>query len=260
MVINDVYEERAIFLAAICGQTYTQFTNTDGSFVVPLHYSVNYTFQMKSVANIWERFGFIIESPKEIIIAFRGTSSTSDWISDIIASQTKFKYSKGDCYTHRGFTNIYSSGRSGIISALAELSPNKALYITGHSLGAALSTLCAFDIVANTVYSSPKLFTYGSPRVGDPAFAKAFSKYVQNSYRIANPYDVVTHTPPSIYKQPKRDEKFYYSHVRTFESLPFQNGAIDLNHAIDSYFATLSQLKPIFAQRLCSSNPGFCPS
>lgn len=256
--IND-QEQLAIFLAAICGQTYAQFTNTDGSFVVPLNYSVSDTIQAKSISNEWERFGFILESPQEIIIAFRGTSSTTDWISDIIASQKSFKYIKEDCLTHRGFTDIYSSARIGIISALSKLSPDKTLYITGHSLGGALATLCAIDIAANTVYVSPNLFTYGSPRVGDPAFTKAFTKYVQKSCRIANPFDVVTHAPPFIYKLPKREKKYYYNHVQTFSSLSFQNGSVGDNHIIGSYFAELSKLQPQFTQLLCSTNPGFCP-
>ncbi|WP_240479818.1 lipase family protein [Paenibacillus wynnii] len=259
MANYTVNEERAIFLAAICGQTYAQFTNADGSFVVPLNYSVSHTIQAKSISNIWERFGFIIESPDEIIIAFRGTSSTTDWISDMIASQKRFKYIKEDCLTHRGFTDIYSTARSGVLSALAKLSTDKTLYITGHSLGAALATLCAIDLAANTAHSSPNLYTFGSPRVGDPAFAKVFTMYVRNSYRIANLFDVVTYAPPTIYKLPKREKKYYYTHVQTLSSLTFQNGAIGLNHIISSYFAKLSQLEPIFTQRLCSTNPGFCP-
>lgn len=31
---NKGYEQWAIFLAAVCGQTYAQFSNTDGSFAV----------------------------------------------------------------------------------------------------------------------------------------------------------------------------------------------------------------------------------
>ncbi|AHV97917.1 MULTISPECIES: hypothetical protein [Paenibacillus] len=49
---NKDYEQRAIFLAAVCGQTYAQFTNTDGSFVVPLNYSVSHTIQAKSISNV----------------------------------------------------------------------------------------------------------------------------------------------------------------------------------------------------------------
>ncbi|WP_410768567.1 lipase family protein [Fontibacillus sp. BL9] len=253
------FEKRAIFLAAVCGQTYAQFSNPDGSFVVPFDFSVTHTIQAKSITKVWEVFGFIIESPQEIIIAFRGTSSTTDWISDAIASQMRFKYIKEDCLTHRGFTHIYSSARDGIMSALTNLSPDKTLYITGHSLGAALATLCAIDLAANTVFSSPVLYTFGSPRVGNPAFAKAFTNYVERSYRIANQFDIVTYAPPSIYKLPKREKKYYYSHVRTLHSLSFQNGSISLNHVISSYFDDLSRLDPEFSGWLCSNNHGFCP-
>ena len=252
-------EQQAIFLAAVCWQTYAQFTNADGSFVLPLNYSDIYTIQAKTISGSWERFGFILESADEIIIAFRGTSSTTDWISDMIASQKKFKYIKDDVLSHRGFTDIYSSARNGIVNVLHRLSPEKTLYITGHSLGAALATLCAIDIAANTPYRSPHLYTFGSPRVGDPAFMKVFTQYVPDCHRIANPFDLVTHAPPSIYKLPKRDKKYYYSHVKTLSSLSFQNGAVGLNHIIGSYFEKLSQLDPVYTQKLCSTNPGFCP-
>nr|WP_310829188.1 lipase family protein [Paenibacillus typhae] len=256
---NITFEQRATFLAAVCSQTYEQFSNPDGSFVVPFNYSLQYTIMAKSVGNIWERFGFILESPEEIIIAFRGTSSTTNWISDIIASQKRFKYIKEDCLTHRGFTDIYSSARSEIISVLAGLPPGKILIITGHSLGAALATLCAVDVAANTVFSSPLLYTYGSPRVGDPAFKKAFTMYVRSSYRIANTFDAVTYAPPTIYKLPKREKRYYYSHVPALNTLTFQNGAIGLNHIISSYFAELAKLDPEFTRQLCQSSPGFCP-
>ncbi|WP_051287495.1 lipase family protein [Paenibacillus taiwanensis] len=246
-------------MAAICGQTYAQFANADGSFVVPLPYAVSHTIQAKSVGNVRERFGFILESRAELIIAFRGTSTTTDWISNIKASQKRFKYVKENCLTHRGFTDIYASARHDIISILSRLSPDKTLYVTGHSLGGALATLCAVDIAANTAYTAPHLFTFGSPRVGDPAFAKAFAKYVPNTYRIANPFDVVTHAPPTIYKLPKREKRYYYQHVQTLSSLSFQNGSIALNHMIDNYFAELAQHNPGFSQLLCLANPGFCP-
>lgn len=254
-----IHEERAIFLAAVCGQTYTQFANTDGSFVVPSDYQVSGTIEAKSFSNVWERFGFILESPQEIIIAFRGTSSTTNWISNIIASQKRFKYVQEYCLTHRGFTDIYSSARGEMLSTLSKLSQDKTLYITGHSLGAALATLCTIDIAANTPFTSPILYTYGSPRVGDPDFAKAFKTLVPNSFRIANLFDLVAYAPPQIYKLPKRDKTYYYSHVQTYTSLSFQNGSASANHIISSYFAELSKLKPKYTEELCIANPGFCP-
>jgi len=252
-------EQQAIFLAAVCGQTYAQFNNIDGLFVVPLDFQVVSTIEAQSFSNTWEHFGFILESSHEIIIAFRGTSSTTDWLSNVMASQERFNYLKETTLTHRGFTNIYSSARDGIMAGLSKLSPEKTLYITGHSLGAALATLCAIDIAANTTFTSPILFTYGSPRVGNPDFVKAFKSYVRSSYRYANVFDVVTYAPPHVLKFPKRETKYYYNHVHTFISLSFQNGSTGGNHVISSYFADLSKLQPEFTQELCITNPGFCP-
>jgi triacylglycerol lipase len=257
---NTTFKQRATFLAAVCSQTYVQFNNPDGSFVVPFNYSLKYTIMAKSAGNIWERFGFILESPEEIIIAFRGTSSTTNWISDIIASQKRFKYIKEYCLTHRGFTDIYATARNELISALSALPAGKTLTITGHSLGAALATLCAVDAAANTAFTSPVLYTYGSPRVGDPAFKKVFNSYIRTSYRIANTFDAVTFVPPTVYKLPKRDKRYYYNHVPELITLTFQLGAVGLNHIISSYFAELAKLDPVYAGQLCQSNPGFCPA
>ncbi|MBP2110682.1 lipase family protein [Paenibacillus silagei] len=251
--------EWAIFLAAVCGQTYTQFANAEGAFVVPADFSAVHSFQAKSMGNVWELFGFILESPQEIIIAWRGSISTNDWLSNMNAAQKKFKYIQEPCMTHRGFTDIYASARNAILSVLGTLSPEKTLYVTGHSLGGALATLCALDVAANSAFTTPRLYTYGSPRVGDPDFANAFSRYVRSSYRYANLFDVTTYVPPTVYKLPKQKTKYYYTHVQTLKSLSFQNGSPELNHVIRSYFAVLRKTRPDFTTALCTANPGFCP-
>ncbi|GJM71723.1 hypothetical protein HMSSN036_39390 [Paenibacillus macerans] len=87
MELNGAEVRRGLFLAAVCSQTYAQFSNEDGSFVLPPGYSLFDTIEAKSFIGVWERFGFILQSPEEIVIAFRGTSSTTNWIADAIASQ-----------------------------------------------------------------------------------------------------------------------------------------------------------------------------
>lgn len=256
-LINN--EDWAIFLAAVCGQTYAQFEHADGSFTVPADYKVIHHIRAKSLGDVWEVFGFIMESPQEIIVAWRGSSSTNNWLSNMNAAQKKFKYIKEDALTHRGFTDIYSSARDEIFAVLGTLSPDKTMYVTGHSLGGALATLNAIDIAANSVHKTPRLYTYGSPRVGDPAFAKAFSNYVRRSFRYANLFDAATYVPPTIYKLPKQEKKYYYTHVQTLYSLSFQHGSAGLNHVLRSYFAALSKSRPEFTVKLCKENPGFCP-
>ncbi|WP_152396137.1 lipase family protein [Paenibacillus guangzhouensis] len=259
MSANGYQVRMAIFLAAVCEQTYDQYSDPDGRFVVPYGYQSTAEISAKSFRGEWERFGFVLESESDIILAFRGTVSTSDWISDAIAMQTPFKFVNNAGLTHKGFTDIYSSARPQIMELLSKAPADKTVYITGHSLGGALATLCAIDVAANTAYTTPWVYTFGSPRVGDPAFSKAFIRQVKTSYRINNLVDAVTHIPPFIYKLPKRKKTVFYTHVRHSVSMLFQNGSPGNNHIIGSYYEALAKEDPLYARQLCMLNPGFCP-
>jgi hypothetical protein len=85
--------------------------------------------------------------------------------------------------------------------------------LTGHSLGAALSTLTAIDIVTNGInVRSPSNDTvpvtavvFGSPRVGDDQFRKAFESATSGGgvrlLRVRNAPDLVpTILPSAFYK------------------------------------------------------------
>lgn len=249
----------AIFLAAVSGQTYTQFENADGSFVVPQGYRLVEAFKGLSFHGVQEWFGFLLESDDRLVLAFRGTSSTADWMANAMARQVKYKYVKDAGWTHRGFTQIYSSMRAQVLSALNRMPAHKPLYVTGHSLGGALAALCSIDVAANTAFTAPRLYTYGSPRVGDPGFARCFAGSVPSSYRIANKNDVVPHLPPAVFKIPQDDTVYYYMQVREAQPLQFQDDSLVENHVIAQYFEHLASLDPAYAKSMCAANPGFCP-
>ncbi|WP_409345486.1 lipase family protein [Paenibacillus sp. MBLB4367] len=249
----------AIFLAATCSQTYHQFADPDGGFVVPAGFTCAKPLTARAFGLTKERFGFILESDHDIIIAFRGTDSTADWISDMIARQSDFSYVAGAGATHRGFTKIYDSVRSQIHETLERMPHDKKLYITGHSLGGALATLCAFDGAYNTKFRQPIVYTYASPRVGDPTFAAAYNRTIEYNRRIVNEVDIVPLTPPQTYKPPKSDTAYRYLHVRGAHPLRFQKMSVSENHSITSYFNALRELDPVYAQSLCRRCPGFCP-
>jgi predicted lipase len=54
------------------------------------------------------------------------------------------------------------------------------VYVTGHSLGGALATLCAYELCnrapSKRAHYSVTMYTYGAPRVGNKTFADSFNK------------------------------------------------------------------------------------
>jgi len=70
----------------------------------------------------------------------------------------------------------------------------------GHSLGGALATLAAMDIKLNVPGKSVSCYTFGSPKVGDSAFAGAYNKLVPDTHRFVNDTDLVPKIPPFGYE------------------------------------------------------------
>lgn len=114
--------------------------------------------------------------------------------------------------------------------------------ICGHSLGGALATLLALDLAATAAdpanpeyaeFRNPTVYTYGSPRTGDSAFANKFNQEVTDSNRIENRLDIVPHLPPPWLN---------YEHVNTpYELTPVQvNYGLYCEHSITTYLYLLS--------------------
>jgi predicted lipase len=152
-------------------------------------------------------FGFIGQSDSEVVVAIRGTEGVLEWILDFDFSLTAFPYVPAG-NVENGFNDFYSSFRTGktdlaprVVEALAELIQGgtvKTLWITGHSLGAALATLLAIDVAANGGFATPVVYTFASPRIGDKVFAGTYDGLVETSWRIANQNDIVTDLPPQF--------------------------------------------------------------
>lgn len=71
------------------------------------------------------------------------------------------------------------------------------IIFTGHSLGASLSILSAFDLVENGITDIPvSAFVFGSPQVGNKEFNERFNKYPNlKVLHIKNKIDVIPHYP-----------------------------------------------------------------
>jgi len=252
--------ETALFLASICGQAYTQFQNMDsGFYFLPDGYEHVGTIFANQSEKATDRFGFVISNEHYSIIAFRGSSTSADWIHDFIAQQIEFPYVNNIGATHKGFTEIYSTVRESMFEHIAALPEHKPLYITGHSLGGALATLAAIDIMCNSPISQVSVYTYASPRVGDPHFVKQYNYIVPVHWRFQNKYDIVPHLPTLVYYSAQTEQTYFYLHVKGEIERKFKLSSVSANHLLQSYFQDLANDMPDVVAQLCSSPLGFCP-
>jgi hypothetical protein len=150
---------------------------------------------------------------EDIVIAIRGTEGVFEWVQDARFGMVPCPFLASAGNTEDGFTSMYNSlrtqdtaGSPTLAAALAGLpfpqpvSAATPVTICGHSLGGALVTLLALDVAANTIFTNPTVYSYASPRTGDPAFVAMYDHLVPNTFRIANRVDLVPKLPlPPLY-------------------------------------------------------------
>eukprot|EP01127_Copromyxa_protea_P006707 TRINITY_DN16707_c0_g1_i1.p1 TRINITY_DN16707_c0_g1~~TRINITY_DN16707_c0_g1_i1.p1 ORF type:complete len:286 (+),score=38.59 TRINITY_DN16707_c0_g1_i1:26-883(+) len=145
-------------------------------------------------------YGYVGASSKEILVSFRGSKTLNNWLHDLDFLQTSYPSLLGG-EVHRGFYESYTVVADTIRSAVKKLvaeHPDLPVTVTGHSLGAAISVLCATDLVETNIANSQiSVINFGEPRVGNLVFANYFNKIIPASYRVVNMRDLVPHVPPS---------------------------------------------------------------
>jgi len=146
-------------------------------------------------------FGYIGVQPAEewIVVVFRGTEPTSlaNWITDLSFAKTAPYPNCPGAQVHSGFLSAYntiSASMMSTVGALHNTFPSYQIYVSGHSLGAALSVLAAVDI-SQQLGVSVNVYNYGDPRVGNQVFSDFFADTVPNMWRVVNEADIVPHLP-----------------------------------------------------------------
>ncbi|KAI3740609.1 hypothetical protein L2E82_31077 [Cichorium intybus] len=163
---------------------------------------------------------------RDIMIAWRGTVNPSDMVHDSELVKVSAKKIFGDINldnpkVHMGWYSIYTtadpktrynqvSAQEQVLTEVKKLvdeyrNEETSLSITGHSMGAAVGTLNAIDIVFNGINKQstvpPRacpvtMYAFACPKVGDSNFQKVFNKQT-NLYclRINNALDIVPKYP-----------------------------------------------------------------
>lgn len=125
------------------------------------------------------------------VLAFRGTelAKRADVRTDIEATRVSVL----DGSVHTGFKIAYDSVAAEIEKSVLKLG-DMPLYITGHSLGAALATVCTQRLEHHLKIREiiAACYTFGSPRVGDQHYDIEFKSPI---YRVVNTTDIVTVIP-----------------------------------------------------------------
>ena len=97
-------------------------------------------------------------------VAFRGTKNYKDWIDDFLFAPVSFDEVEGKPFVHAGFHKVYQLVRKSLLDQIHLLSGVKRVVVTGHSLGAAVSTLCTLDLASQGVLPKVESCTFASPR------------------------------------------------------------------------------------------------
>lgn len=150
---------------------------------------------------------------RDVVIALRGTATCLEWFDNLRANLTSLHADVSDHgpMVESGFLSLYKS-RTATSPSLQDTVREEidrivktygddsevplSITITGHSLGAALATLMAYDI-RTTLENSPMVtvISFGGPRVGDRTFRHRLEESGTRILRIVNSDDLVTKLP-----------------------------------------------------------------
>ncbi|XP_031277615.1 phospholipase A(1) DAD1, chloroplastic-like [Pistacia vera] len=156
---------------------------------------------------------------RDVVIAFRGTATCLEWLENLRANlaslpddlaRDRDNHVNKKCrpMVESGFLSLYTSRTDTChslqemvreeISRIFEMYGDEPLSftITGHSLGAALAKITAYDI--NSSFSNAPMVTvisFGGPRVGNRSFRYQLERSGTKILRIVNSDDLITKVP-----------------------------------------------------------------
>lgn len=154
-----------------------------------------------------------------IVLAIRGTIDWKNWVTDAQAWHRKVNFNNlTTVRVHAGWMKAFELLQTPIYSFIAKglsIAPNARLIATGHSLGGAVAELFAVALATTqhiradvldeistaplTVYRNITVYNFGTPRVGDAAWAKLAQQCIHTYYRLTHAQDIVPRMPPTVW-------------------------------------------------------------
>jgi hypothetical protein len=140
--------------------------------------------------------GFLGVCDTHAVLAFRGSDPLTlpNWVTDAVVRLVEREEYVGR--VHLGFSSVLRRTWDKVESVL-DAAADKPLFLTGHSMGGALSVLTGCRL-AKAGRPPVATYTFGAPRVGDRAFCAG---YALPTYRVVNGLDLVPEMPLASVKR-----------------------------------------------------------
>ncbi|PIN05455.1 putative lipase [Handroanthus impetiginosus] len=248
------------------GYTLTRFIYATSNINLP-----NF-FQKSKLSSIWSQhanwMGYVAVATDEeeirrlgrrdIVVAWRGTVTYLEWIHDLkdilhpahFRDDPSIKIESGffDLYTTKEKTCEYCSysAREQVLAEMRRIihryrHENLSITITGHSLGAALALLSAYDIAemnVNIIDNGEEMnitripitvFSFSGPRVGNLKFKERCDELGVKVLRVINIHDKVPKVPGIF-----TNENFQYQkYIEDKISFPWSYAHVGVELALD---------------------------
>ncbi|KAJ7487040.1 Alpha/Beta hydrolase protein [Mycena latifolia] len=149
------------------------------------------------------------DTRKEIVVAFRGSVSPANFITDALAVLVDWDTTHSKVLAppgtkvHFGFQNAWSTvSEKTLTTVTTELAahPGYSIVVTGHSLGGAMAALAGITLQMLFPTTLVRLYTYGQPRTGNAVFATWINTLIgpQRSFRVVHSNDGVPTMVPEM--------------------------------------------------------------
>jgi predicted lipase len=172
--------------------------------------------------------GYVGFYDRTIVVVYRGTTNFKNLLVDLDFGKSQ-PWGDQPGEVHSGFLkshrNLWSGVLQNIIKAKSRCPKCNRVLFTGHSLGAAITTLASVELARNPIGLSIQALTLGSPRVGNQKFVDYASRMVPNAIRWVHTTDPVAHVPPrSVFKYAHRAREVWQSAASTYRLCSQTNG------------------------------------
>ena len=206
-----------------------------------------------SLQTMGETMGTVLSGTVEVegtnatvmIVSWRGTETLKDVQVD--ANEKLVNYpAPNSGQVHAGFLKAYQGARNQLLSVIESMKPEY-VFVTGHSLGAAIATLAAYDLALSKLVPAQNIVVVpvASPKVGNVAFAEAYqSQPIANqTFIVCNAFDFVPTLP------------FVTSYVHVLQPHSFALEAAWTQYGNES---NGNHLMPVYAQAMIENIAGKC--